>query len=177
MICFDNLFDLPTFFFKFRVLFLTKIRRFSISLHDNSIKYISYNLGMMLNCVRRLATPVLCRNASTLILVEHDGNAVNAATLNTVTAAKKLGGPIHALVAGDSCQGAAGAAARIEGVEKVLVAEGPGLKGQLAEAVSAVLLDVQAKNNYSHILANGTVFGKVSLFVDVFYLKVCTVHV
>ena len=58
---------------------------------------------MMLHTARRLARPVLSRCASTLILVEHDGTSVNAATLHTVTAAKKLGGPIHAIVAGDSC--------------------------------------------------------------------------
>ena len=58
---------------------------------------------------------------------------------------------------------AAAAAAKIPGIEKVFVAESDALKGQVAEAVSAVLLDVQSKNNYSHILANGTVFGKVQL--------------
>ena len=47
-------------------------------------------------------------------------------------------------------------------MEKVFVAENEALKGQVAEAVSAVLLDVQAKNNSSHIVANGTVFGKVT---------------
>lgn len=115
---------------------------------------------MMLHTMRRLVSPALGRCASTLVLVEHDGSAVNPATLHTVTAAKKLGGPVHALVAGDTCQEAAAAAAKISGVEKVFVAENEALKGQVAEAVSAVLLDVQAKNNYSHIVANGTVFGK-----------------
>lgn len=114
----------------------------------------------MLHAVRRLVSPALCRNASTLVLVEHNGSDVNPATLNTVTAAQKLGGEIHALVAGDNCQEAAAAAAKIPGVEKVLVAEDAALKGQVAEAVSAVLLDLHAKNNYSNILANGTVFGK-----------------
>jgi len=114
----------------------------------------------MLHAVRRLVSPALCRNASTLVLVEHNGSAVNPATLNTITAAKKLGGPVHALVAGDACQDAAAAAAQISGVEKVLVAEDAALKGQVAEAVTAVLLDLHAKNNYTNILANGTVFGK-----------------
>jgi len=115
---------------------------------------------MMLHAVRRLVSPALCRNASTLVLVEHNGSTVNPATLNTITAAKKLGGPVHALVAGDACQDAAAAAAQISGVEKVLVAEDAALKGQVAEAVTAVLLDLHAKNNYTNILANGTVFGK-----------------
>ena len=46
----------------------------------------------------------------------------------------------------------------------MFVAESDALKGQVAEAVSAVLLDVQAHNNYTHILANGTVFGKVQFY-------------
>ena len=58
----------------------------------------------MLRTVRKLTTPALGRFASTLVLVEHDGTSVNPATLHTITAASKLGGPIHALVAGDSCQ-------------------------------------------------------------------------
>jgi len=114
----------------------------------------------MLHASRRLTKHVLCRCASTLVLIEHNGSDVNPASLHTMTAAKKLGGPIHAIVVGDSCHVAAEQASKIGGVEKVLVAECASLKGQIAEAVSAVLLDVQAKNSYTHILANGTVFGK-----------------
>ena len=66
--------------------------------------HLSQFLAMMLHAVRRLVSPALARSASTLILVEHNGSTINPATLNTVTAAKKLGGPIHALVAGDACQ-------------------------------------------------------------------------
>ena len=55
----------------------------------------------------------------------------------------------------------AAAAAQIAGVEKVLVSESAALKGQISEAVSAVILSLQASNNYTHILANGTVYGKV----------------
>lgn len=114
----------------------------------------------MFKVSRKLLSTSLKRYASTLILVEHNGVDVNPATLNTVTAAKKLGGPIHALVVGDSCQEAAAAVAKIEGIEKVLVSEAPELKGQIAEAVTAVILNVQSTSNYSHILANGTVYGK-----------------
>ena len=57
---------------------------------------------MLRTSVRRLLSRS-SRNASTLVLVEHDSANVNAATLNTVTAAAKLGGPVHAVVAGDSC--------------------------------------------------------------------------
>ena len=57
-----------------------------------------------------------------LVLVEHEGGAVSDATLAAVTAAGKLGA-VHALVAGDGeAQAAADAAAKVAGVEKVLLA-------------------------------------------------------
>ena len=55
---------------------------------------------------------------NTLVLVEHDNNSVNDATLAVVTAAAKLG-DVTALVAGSNCSGAADAAAKIAGVSKV----------------------------------------------------------
>ena len=38
-----------------------------------------------------------------LVIVEHDNALLKAATRNTVTAAKALGGELHALVAGSGC--------------------------------------------------------------------------
>ena len=63
---------------------------------------------------------------SVLVLVEHDGKSVKDATLATVTAAAKLG-DVHALVAGNDVGGVADAAAKIAGVDKVLVADAPQL--------------------------------------------------
>ena len=42
-----------------------------------------------------------------LVIAEHDNNSIKAATLNTVTAAKALGGDVHVLVAGANAGGAA----------------------------------------------------------------------
>ena len=58
-----------------------------------------------------------------LVIAEHDNSSIKAATLNTVTAATRIGGDIHLLVAGSACTTAAEAAARIAGVSKVLVAD------------------------------------------------------
>src|SRR5438876_5727904 len=55
-----------------------------------------------------------------LLLAEHDGTSLKPATLHSVTAAQKIGGEIHVLVAGNNAQSAAQAAARIAGVAKVL---------------------------------------------------------
>jgi electron transfer flavoprotein alpha subunit len=46
-----------------------------------------------------------------LVIAEHDNTSIKAATLNAVTAATKIGGEIHLLVAGSACAAAADAAA------------------------------------------------------------------
>jgi electron transfer flavoprotein alpha subunit len=93
-----------------------------------------------------------------LVIAEHDGASVKAATLNTVAAAAKIGGDIHVLVAGHNAQGAADAAAKIVGVSKVLLADVPQLADGLAENVEATVLTVA--KHYTHILAPATASGK-----------------
>ena len=62
---------------------------------------------------------------SVLVVAEHDNAALKPATLNAVTAAAKIGGEIHVLVAGGGCRPVAEAAAKIAGVAKVLLADDP----------------------------------------------------
>ena len=94
---------------------------------------------------------------SVLILVEHDGAAIKDATLATVTAASKLG-DVHALVVGHHANGAAEAAARIEGVAKVHVANSPALEHQLAESVAPVAAKLM--EHHDAFLAPATTTGK-----------------
>ena len=93
-----------------------------------------------------------------LVIAEHDGASIKAATLNTIAAAQKIGGDIHVLVAGHNAQGAADAAAKIAGVSKVLLADAPQLEAGLAENVTATVLAIA--KHYSHILAPATAYGK-----------------
>ena len=51
-----------------------------------------------------------------LVVAEHDNASIKPATLNTVTAAAKLGGDVAVLGAGADCGGAAAAATKITGV-------------------------------------------------------------
>ena len=74
-----------------------------------------------------------------LVFAEHDNNTLKPATLNTVTAALALGAPT-VLVAGSSCQPVAEAAAKITGVEKVLVADAPFFAHPLAEAAAPLIV-------------------------------------
>ncbi|TMW76281.1 electron transfer flavoprotein subunit alpha/FixB family protein [Thauera sp. UPWRP] len=96
-----------------------------------------------------------------LVLAEHDNQTLKAATRNTVSAAAKIGGDIHVLVAGSNCAAAAEAAAKIAGVVKVLVADASHLDAQLAENVGALLKSLAP--DYSHLLAPSTSAGKNTL--------------
>jgi electron transfer flavoprotein alpha subunit len=86
-----------------------------------------------------------------LVIAEHDNASLKAATLNTVSAAAKLGGEVHVLVAGANCGGPAEAAAKIAGVAKVRVADAAHYESQTAENVAALVVANAA--GYTHILA------------------------
>jgi electron transfer flavoprotein alpha subunit len=93
-----------------------------------------------------------------LVIAEHDNAALNAATLNVVAAAKEIGGDIDVLVAGESCGAVAEAAAKVDGVSKVIVADNAAYAHQIAEAMGDLVAELGA--GYSHILAAATTTGK-----------------
>ena len=95
---------------------------------------------------------------SVLVLAEHDNASLKNATLNAVSAAAKISGEIAVLVAGSGCASAAKAAAAISGVKKVLVADAPHYKEQLAENLAALVVGLAG--GYTHVLAPATSFGK-----------------
>ena len=69
-----------------------------------------------------------------------------------------MGGDVTMLVAGDGCDAVAEAAAKVQGVAKVLVAKSAALKDQLAENVAPLI--AQLAPNYSHVVAAATTTGK-----------------
>ncbi|MEO6268984.1 MAG: FAD-binding protein [Lautropia sp.] len=93
-----------------------------------------------------------------LVIAEHDNHTLKPSTLNTVSAAAKLGGEVTVMVIGAGCADAGKAAAKIGGVIKVLVADAPHLGDQLAENVAAQILAVA--KDYTHLLAPATANGK-----------------
>lgn len=95
---------------------------------------------------------------STLVIAEHDNTNLKPATLNTVAAANEVGGAVHILVAGSSCQSVADEAAGVEGVEKVILADDSAYENQLAESTANLIKSIST--DYSHIVAPATTFGK-----------------
>ena len=94
---------------------------------------------------------------SVLVWVEHDNASLKDATLAAVTAAGQLG-EVHALVAGNGCEGVAQAAAKISGVAKVLVANDAAYANGLAENVAPLIAGLMA--NYDAFVAPSTSHGK-----------------
>ncbi|MDD3327952.1 MAG: FAD-binding protein [Zoogloea sp.] len=95
-----------------------------------------------------------------LVIAEHDNAGLKAATLNTVSAAAKLGADIEVLVAGSNCAAAAQAAAQLAGVTKVKVADAAAYAEQGAENLAALLVGLVQAGGYSHVLAPATTYGK-----------------
>jgi electron transfer flavoprotein alpha subunit len=93
-----------------------------------------------------------------LVVAEHDNATLKGATLNTIAAAKAIGGDIDVLVAGQGCQAAADAAAKAEGVSKVILIDDAAYAQQLGEQMGDLVAELG--KGYSHILAAATTTGK-----------------
>ena len=93
-----------------------------------------------------------------LVLCDHDGGAYGVSTLNAIAAANEIGGDIDVLVAGHNVGDVAAQAAKADGVARVLCADSAELANGLAENVAPVILALA--DNYSHILAPATTYGK-----------------
>lgn len=89
-----------------------------------------------------------------LLLAETAKGALAPSTAKALTAAKAIGSPVHILVAGPGLAGAAAEAAKLSGVEKVLLCEDASCDHQLAEPVAALL--VALAGAYDVILAPST---------------------
>ncbi|HEX2510592.1 MAG TPA: electron transfer flavoprotein subunit alpha/FixB family protein [Microvirga sp.] len=95
---------------------------------------------------------------TTLLIADHANASLKDATHKAVTAAKALGSAVHVLVAGLNCRPAAEAAARIEGVEKVLLADAAPYDHMLAEPTAALIVSLAGP--YDAIVAPATTTGK-----------------
>jgi electron transfer flavoprotein alpha subunit len=93
-----------------------------------------------------------------LLLAEHDNKALAPATAKALTAARAFGSDVDILVAGEGARAVAEAAAKLDGVRKVLLAEAPYLSQRLAEEVAATVL--QLMPSYTVLLAPATTMGK-----------------
>jgi len=107
---------------------------------------------------------------TTLLIAETAGGALAPATAKALTAAKEIGGAVHILVAGPGLSSAAEQAAKLVGVEKVLLADDAAYDHVLAEPVAALILSLAGA--YDVIIAPSTsatknVLPRVAALLDV----------
>ncbi|ENN93934.1 electron transfer flavoprotein subunit alpha/FixB family protein [Bartonella bovis] len=95
---------------------------------------------------------------SILLLAEHNNHSLSEETAKALTAAHLIGGDVDILVCGVKAQTIAENSAQLVGVRQVLVAEADYLGHQLAEPVTATI--VELANNYDVIMAASTSIGK-----------------
>jgi len=110
----------------------------------------------------------------TLLLAEHDNKHLKDTTARAMTAAKAIGAPVHVLIAGKDCRPAAEAAAKLSGVEKVLIADAPPLEHMLAEPTAALIVAIAG--SYDTILAPATanaknIMPRVAALLDVMQIS------
>ncbi|SOH92470.1 electron transfer flavoprotein alpha subunit [Monaibacterium marinum] len=109
-----------------------------------------------------------------LLLAEMTGNVFQQdATAKALTAASKLG-DVTVLVAGDNVGDAAAAAAKLDGVAKVLAVSDASLANYLAEPVAALVAGIAG--DFEHIVAASTanaknVLPRVAALLDVMVIS------
>ena len=93
-----------------------------------------------------------------LVIAEHNNQQILPSTLNTVNAAIKINKNVHILVAGSDCSNVAEEASKINNVEEVILCDNELYKNFVAEPMATLITSIA--ENYSHILAPATTFGK-----------------
>jgi len=109
-----------------------------------------------------------------LLIAEHDNATLSDQTAKALTAAAQIGGDVDVLVAGKGAKPTADAAAKLNGVRKVLLAESDALENRLAEPTAALIVELAA--NYDTIIAPATTSAKnilprVAALLDVMQLS------
>ena len=95
---------------------------------------------------------------TSLVVLDFDATGIKQPARSAVAAAVKLGGEVHVLLSGSAVGEAAAAAAKIDGVSKVLVADDASLTHELAETTAALVVSLAPA--YSHIFQAATAAGK-----------------
>jgi electron transfer flavoprotein alpha subunit len=93
-----------------------------------------------------------------LLVAEHDNETLSDQTAKALSAASQIGGDVHVLVAGQGAKAAADAAAKLDGVANVLLAEDASLHMNLAEPMAALIVSIAG--DYDTIIAAATTDGK-----------------
>lgn len=100
------------------------------------------------------------RLASTLAILEQREGGLNSASLGAITAGQKIGGSIHGFVAGKNVKSVAEQAAKVNGMEKVIMVENEAYERGLPENYAPLLVENIKKGGYTHVIVGHSAFGK-----------------
>ncbi len=95
---------------------------------------------------------------SILILAEHNNEEVKSSTLNTIGAASKISSDIEVLVVGSNTESVCKEISSYQHIKKVLSLNNMDYEHAIAEKIEPVIMSIA--DNYSHIFAPATTFGK-----------------
>ncbi|KJX93143.1 electron transfer flavoprotein subunit alpha [Zymoseptoria brevis] len=110
--------------------------------------------------LRPLSRSTLQRLASTLTVLEQRDGKLNMSSLASISAAQKVGGSVHGIVAGSNIKTVAEQASQVEGLEKVIFIENGDYDRGLAENWAPMLIENIKKGGYTHVIAGHSAFGK-----------------
>ena len=102
----------------------------------------------------------LARLLSSLAVLEQRDGQLNHASLSAVTAAQKIGGSITGIVAGSSIKPVAEAAAKVKGIEKIIMVDSAAYDKGLPENYAPLLAENIKKEGFTHVFAGHSAFGK-----------------
>ena len=95
---------------------------------------------------------------TTLLIAEHDNSNLNESVKKAITAALSIGEEVDLLVAGNDCNSVANEAAKIAGVNKVLLCENDIYSKHIAEPYAELI--VSLAENYSTFIASASTTSK-----------------
>ena len=95
---------------------------------------------------------------SILVLAEHNNMELKTTTLNAITAASQINQDIDVLVVGSACENVTNKLLKTQHIKKIILVDNEKYLNPLAEFITPIL--VSLAENYSHIIAPASTFGK-----------------
>ena len=93
-----------------------------------------------------------------LVLAEHNNSELKTSSLSAIKAALEIDQNVDVLVVGSACDNVTNKLAGIKNIKKIIVVDDQEYLNPIAEFISPIL--ILLADNYSHILAPATTFGK-----------------
>ncbi|CAG2103322.1 unnamed protein product [Medioppia subpectinata] len=135
---------------------------------DSDIQFLEFSENMFRlsfahKCLSVGLMRLSCRGdrmASTLVIVDHNNEKLSKVTLNTISAAKQIGGDVSCLVFGTKVSDVVQSLSKVKDIKKILVAESDAFKGFLPEVLAPLVVSTQKQFNFTHIMSGSTAVGK-----------------